>query len=55
HCLTVGETPGVSVEEAVRYAGFDTKELNMVFQFELMGGITARTANGRISVLRCGM
>ncbi len=36
HCMTVGETPGVSVEEAVRYAGFDTKEVNMVFQFELM-------------------
>jgi oligo-1,6-glucosidase len=35
-CMTVGETPGVSVEEAVRYAGFDSKELNMVFQFELM-------------------
>ncbi len=36
NCMTVGETPGVSVEEAVRYAGFDTRELNMVFQFELM-------------------
>jgi oligo-1,6-glucosidase len=31
---TVGETPGVTVEEAKKYAGFDSKELSMVFQFE---------------------
>ncbi len=36
NCMTVGETPGVSVEEAVRYAGLNQKELNMVFHFELM-------------------
>lgn len=34
--MTVGETPGVTVEEAQKYAGNDTRELNMVFQFELM-------------------
>lgn len=33
--MTVGETPGVTVEEAKKYAGADGKELNMVFQFEL--------------------
>ncbi len=34
--ITVGEAPAVSVEDAKKYAGFDTKELNMVFQFEHM-------------------
>ncbi|MGL5347194.1 MAG: glycoside hydrolase family 13 protein [Peptostreptococcaceae bacterium] len=34
--VTVGETPGVSVEEAKKYVGEDEKELNMVFQFEHM-------------------
>lgn len=34
--MTVGETAGVTVEEAKKYAGSDTHELNMVFQFELM-------------------
>ena len=32
--MTVGETAGVTVEEAKRYAGTDEHELNMVFQFE---------------------
>lgn len=32
--LTVGETAGVTVEEAKKYAGEDEHELNMVFQFE---------------------
>lgn len=32
--MTVGETAGVTVEEAKRYAGEDENELNMVFQFE---------------------
>lgn len=43
--MSVGENPDASVEEAKRYAGFDTKELNMIFQFELMdidGGETSR-------------
>ncbi len=34
--MTVGETPGVTTELAKQYAGEDTKELNMVFQFELV-------------------
>ena len=31
--MTVGETPGVSVEQAQRYTGPDEHELNLVFQF----------------------
>ncbi len=34
--VTVGEAPGVTVEEAKKYAGNDGRELNMVFQFEMM-------------------
>lgn len=34
--MTVGETPAVTVEEAVRYANSDQTELSMIFQFELM-------------------
>jgi oligo-1,6-glucosidase len=34
--MTVGETPAVTVEEARRYAATNQKELDMVFQFELM-------------------
>ena len=34
--LTVGECAGVTVDEAKKYAGADTNELNMVFQFEHM-------------------
>lgn len=33
--ITVGETAGVTIEEAKRYAGETAHELNMVFQFEL--------------------
>lgn len=32
--MTVGETGGVTTEEAAKYAGFNRHELNMVFQFE---------------------
>ncbi len=32
--MTVGETAGVTIEQAKQYAGEDTHELNMVFQFE---------------------
>lgn len=32
--ITVGETPGVSTKDAIRYAGFESNELQMVFQFE---------------------
>lgn len=34
--ITVGETAGVTVEEAKKYAASDGSELNMVFQFEHM-------------------
>ncbi|MBP2629022.1 MAG: malL1 [Firmicutes bacterium] len=34
--MTVGETAGVTPEEAINYAGFDRRELNMVFHFEHM-------------------
>ena len=32
--MTVGETAGVTIEEAQKYAGEDSHELSMVFQFE---------------------
>ena len=32
--MTVGETSGVTIEEAQKYAGEESGELNMVFQFE---------------------
>lgn len=32
--MTVGECPGITVQEAPKYAGTDSGELNMVFQFE---------------------
>ncbi|GAA4010608.1 oligo-1,6-glucosidase [Deinococcus rubellus] len=35
--MTVGETPGASVEDAVRYSDPSRHELNMVFQFEHVG------------------
>lgn len=35
--MTVGETPGVTLEEARKYTDPARKELNMVFQFEHMG------------------
>ncbi len=35
--VTVGEAPGVTIEEAKKYTGKDENELNMVFQFEMMG------------------
>ncbi|KEO83387.1 glycoside hydrolase family 13 protein [Tumebacillus flagellatus] len=34
--MTVGETPGVTPEEAANYVHEDRHELNMLFQFELM-------------------
>ncbi len=36
--MTVGETPDVTTELARQYAGEDTRELNMVFQFEHIEG-----------------
>lgn len=35
--ITVGEAAGVTIEEAKKYAGEDSGELNMVFQFEHVG------------------
>lgn len=35
--ITVGETPGVSPEDAIQYANLDGTELDMLFQFELVG------------------
>ena len=35
-CLTVGENAGNTPELACRYAGFETEELKMAFQFDLM-------------------
>lgn len=35
--MSVGETAGVTIEEAKRYANDDNSELNMVFQFEHVG------------------
>ena len=35
--MTVGETSGVTVEEAKKYASLSGKELNMCFQFEHVG------------------
>ncbi|MBO9596980.1 MAG: alpha-glucosidase [Cohnella sp.] len=34
--MTVGEMPGVTPEQAVRFTNPDNKEVNMVFQFETM-------------------
>lgn len=34
--MSVGETPAVTIDEAECFAGEDAKELNMIFQFELM-------------------
>lgn len=32
--ITVGETPGVTTEDAIKYAGTTANELQMIFQFE---------------------
>ena len=41
--ITVGETSGVTIEEAKKYAGNDTNEMSMVFQFE---HVTMEYTNG---------
>ena len=48
--MTVGETPGVSVEQAQRYTGPDEHELNMVFQFAHMN--LDRGENGKWTLKR---
>lgn len=52
--LTVGECAGVTVEEARRYANLDSRELNMVFQFEHMnldGGETFKWNDRKIDLV----
>ena len=47
--MTVGETPGASVEDAQRYSAAERQELNMVFQFEHVGlgsGERGKWSNG---------
>ncbi|KAK8895690.1 hypothetical protein M9Y10_013574 [Tritrichomonas musculus] len=34
-CMTVGECPGVTIEDAIRYTGSNRHELSMLFQFDL--------------------
>lgn len=51
--MTVGETAGVTIEQARRYAGEDTHELNMVFQFEhveIGGGPLGKWTDKRYSM-----
>lgn len=51
--MTVGETPGVTLQQAKRYAGEDTHELNMIFQFEhveIGGGPLGKWTTRRFSM-----
>lgn len=51
--MTVGETAGVTIEEAKKYANSDGTELNMVFQFEhvgLDGGAIDKWAKDKMSL-----
>ncbi len=51
--MTVGETAGVTIEEAKRYAGESGEELNMVFQFEhtsLGDGRYGKWTDARVSL-----
>lgn len=41
--MTVGETPGVTPEEGLKYVGEDRHELNMVFHFEIMDKVDSIT------------
>lgn len=34
-CMTVGECPGVTIEDAIKYTGGNRHELSMLFQFDL--------------------
>ncbi|MBR3313621.1 MAG: alpha-glucosidase [Atopobiaceae bacterium] len=43
--LTVGETGGVTIDEAKRYANADGSELNMVFEFDHVDGYATTTGN----------
>jgi len=51
--MTVGETAGVTIEEAKKYANSEGTELNMVFQFEhvgLDGGVSDKWAKNKMSL-----
>lgn len=51
--MSVGETPAATIDTAVLYAGADRKELNMIFQFELMdvdGGESGKWNDRRYSL-----
>lgn len=53
--LCVGENPDATIDEAKKYAGFHTNELNMIFQFQLMdvdGGESTRWADCDIDLLK---
>ena len=52
--MTVGETGGVTVDEAIYYANADSSELDMVFQFEqveLDGGETFKWNDRKINLV----
>ena len=59
--LAVGETPGVSIQDAVRYTDPSRAEVNMVFQFEHMnldqvpGGDKWDLAPLRLAELKCSL
>lgn len=53
--LTVGECPGVTTNDACRYAGKDENELSMVFQFEHMdldGGESFKWNDRKIDLVK---
>lgn len=52
--MTVGEACGVTLEEAEKYAGYDSGELNTVFQFEHMDldkGTHGKWSNNRFKLI----
>lgn len=53
--MTVGETAGVTLEEAKKYANADGSELNMVFQFEhveLDGGVGMKWSTNKYDLVK---
>ncbi|MBQ7488549.1 MAG: alpha-glucosidase C-terminal domain-containing protein, partial [Clostridia bacterium] len=52
--ITVGECPGVPMEEAKKYANLEGTELNMIFQFEHMSADHESSA-GRYGVTRLNL
>jgi oligo-1,6-glucosidase len=57
--MTVGEAIGVTLEEAKKYAGYDSQELNTVFQFEhtenLINGKYGKWSDNRVSLIELKM